>query len=161
MSFSIRPSTAEDFSGVEALLRASYPALMAGVYDEAAISIMSRANPTLLSCGTYYVAVADETIVGCGGWTRQRPGTSISEPGVAHVRHFGTHPEWVRRGIGRAILERSENEARNAGIKTLECNASLNGEPFYAALGFERIGTRDVRLGSTLTIVAVDMRKLL
>lgn len=90
----------------------------------------------------------DGLIVGCGGWTPQRPGTGAVERNLGHLRHFGTHPDWVRRGVGCALYALCETSARSHGVTTLECYSSLNAERFYAALGFESIGRINLELQS-------------
>jgi N-acetylglutamate synthase-like GNAT family acetyltransferase len=120
---------------------------------------MTRANPKLLSSGTYYVAESEAgSIVGCGGWTRERPGEDAQVGRIGHVRHFGTHPDWIRRGIGSAIFQRCREQARASGISELECYASLNAERFYAALGFERIAVADFELGPGVSLTGCHMR---
>ena len=74
-----------------------------------AVPLMARANPALLRCGTYYLAQGPEgDVLGCGGWTFERPGAA-GEPrdrSLGHIRHFATHPKWVRHGVGRALFAR-------------------------------------------------------
>lgn len=118
---------------------------MRGAYEEsilrAALPVMTVAQPALLESGSYYVAeTAAHDIVGCGGWTRERPGSGETSAGVGHVRHFGVHPAWTRQGIGRAIYRRCREDAAAAGVTKLECFSTINGESFYASLGFERVG---------------------
>jgi N-acetylglutamate synthase-like GNAT family acetyltransferase len=101
---------------------------------------MTRAQPKLLACPTWFVAVDESNaIVGCGGWTRERPGTGEIEPGVGHVRHFGTHVDHLRRGIARAIAAATIASARADRIELLECYSTRVAERFYAALGFRTI----------------------
>jgi N-acetylglutamate synthase-like GNAT family acetyltransferase len=164
MDFSVRVARPDDLKPVDELLKASYPALMASAYDPGllapALKLMTRANPTLLISGTYYVAEsASGLIVGCGGWTRERPGTTTVESSLGRIRHFGTHPEWARRGVGRAIYQLSENAARAAGVKTFEAYSSLNGESFYRALGFDRVREMDMELNPQVSLRAVLMRR--
>jgi|SRR5690554_775043 len=140
-SFSLRPAQLEDRVGVDTLLACSYPPLLAASYDPellaAALPAMIRASPTLLECETWFVALSERgEIVGCGGWTRARPGTGEREPGLGHVRHFGTHVDHVRRGIARAIAMKMLTTARAAGVTHLECYSTLAAERFYASLGF-------------------------
>ena len=142
--FVVRVATREDDARVSELLKASYPVLMASSYCEAvlagALPLMTRANAMLLSAGTYYLAVSDNgSFVGCGGWTRERPGSGEVAPVLAHIRHFATHPDWIGRGIGRAIYVKCECEARSGGVQRFECYSSLNAEGFYATLGFHPI----------------------
>lgn len=160
--FTLRVAVPEDGPRVTALLEACYPLLMAGGYEEAdlavALPLMTRANPALLSSGTYYVAeAADGQVVGCGGWTRERPGTAEVADGLAHIRHFGTRPDWLGRGVGRAIYKLCEKEARAAGVQRLECYSSLNAERFYLALGFTKSGPMVIPLDTGVGLPAVLM----
>ena len=162
--YELRIATPHDAEAVSELLRASYPRLMRSAYDEdvlaPALELMTKANPSLLDSGTYYLAeLATGLLVGCGGWTRERPGTKTVEPGLGHVRHFAVHPDWTRGGIGRAILAFCERTARAAGVTTFECYSSLNAEKFYLALGFVRIREMDIELKPPLVLRGVLMRR--
>ena len=151
-----------DRDSVTMLLRRSYPTLMQGAYEdsllEAVLPAMTVAQPSLLGSGTFYVAeTAIGIIAGCGGWTRERPGSGEISPGLAHIRHFGVHPEWTRQGVGRALYTRCRQDAKDAGIREFECYSSINGEAFYAALGFERDGVIDVEIRDGLSLPSVRM----
>ena len=152
--FALRPARPADAEAVGALLAASYPALLAPAYSAdvlaRALPAMIRASPALLGCGTWYLAHApDGELVGCGGWTLAPPGarSGLVDPRRAHVRHFATHPAWVRRGVGRALLARSIAIARCAGVRRLDCDASLVARPFYAAQGFVAVRPITVAIG--------------
>ena len=138
---------------------------MATSYDakllRLATPIITQANPKLLASGTYHVAEADGVIVGCGGWTPERPGTTEKQPGVGHVRHFATIPDRAGQGIGRMIYARCETQARAAGVTVAECYASLNAERFYASLGFATVGPVTIPLGDGVTFPSVLMRRLI
>ena len=154
-SFDVRPTTADDEAAVSAVLAASYPKLMARSYDAALLAAtlgaMTQANPVLLTSGTYYVAASEDgSVVGCGGWTRERPHVGGVAAGLGHIRHFAVHPDWIGRGVGRALYDRCEQVARAAGIQHFECNASLNAEGFYRTLGFDLVGPIDVSMGPGL-----------
>jgi N-acetylglutamate synthase-like GNAT family acetyltransferase len=163
MSYAIRKSNIGDLATVTDLLRASYPTLMMSAYQpsilDPALKLMVRANPRLLSSGTYYVAEAENgAIVGCGGWTREHPGGEVTTEAVGHIRHFGTHPDWIRRGVGTAIFRRCEADAREFGIQGFECYSSLNAECFYSALGFERIAVLDIWMTRDVALPSCHMR---
>jgi GNAT superfamily N-acetyltransferase len=137
----IRPAVPGDVAAVGALLAASYPALLAPHYPAqtlaAALPRMTRANPALLACGTWYVAQAEDALIGCGGWTLAPPGRRRAwRLDEAHLRHFATHPDWTRRGVGAALLSRSVTVARAAGVRRMWCDSSLAAVSFYAAQGF-------------------------
>ena len=123
---------------------------------------MTRANATLLSAGTYYLAVSDNgLVVGCGGWTRERPGSGEVGPALAHIRQFATHPDWTGRGIGRAIYAKCEREARSDGVQRFECYSSLNAEGFYAALGFHPIQQIALPMEQGLEVPSILMERLI
>lgn len=163
-AYDTRIATPGDCAAVDALLQASYPVLMAPAYEAAllapALGLMTKANMALLASGTYYIAESrDGAAVGCGGWTRERPGNGVVAAGVGHMRHFATHPQWTGRGIGRALYRLCERDARAAGVVVLECFASLNAAGFYRALGFERVGAIRMELGPGVALPAVLMRR--
>lgn len=140
----LRVATPEDADAVAAVLGPSYGELWADVYSAEllarALPVTTRPNPKLLSSGRYYLVEAESgEPAGCGGWSAHPPGAPEPDPRRAHIRHFATHPAWLRRGVGRMLYERCEADARAAGFTMFEAYASLNGEGFYAALGFRRL----------------------
>ena len=159
----VRVAGPEDADSVERVLKASYPQLMAPAYPAhllaRALPLMTRPHPRLLASGRYYLCEARGEPLGCGGWSFERPGTVETEPGVAHIRHFAVRADRTGSGVGRALYERCEAQARAAGARTFECWSSLNGEAFYAAMGFERVGPIDVPMGPDLTFPSIRMRR--
>lgn len=158
----IRVATPQDRDGVTGLLRVSYPALVRGAYDAAtfdAISpVLTVAQPALLRSGSYFVAETTAgTIVGCGGWTRERPGSGEIRPGLGHVRHFAVHPDWTRRRIGQRMYARCVAQAKASSVETLECYSTLNGEAFYAALGFRSTGRIEVEMANGVRFPGIRM----
>jgi GNAT superfamily N-acetyltransferase len=164
--FTIRIASPEDEKSVTALLEASYPILMSSRYSQEILSVvlptMTKANPSLLSSGTFYLAeIANKLVIGCGGWTKERPGNGEIIPGVGHIRHFATHPEWVGKSVGRTIYQRCEREAKIAKIHCLECYSSLNAESFYTALGFKALKNIDIFLSNNQKITSIWMRRFI
>jgi N-acetylglutamate synthase-like GNAT family acetyltransferase len=163
---SIRVATLNDAAAVEALLQVCYPPLMERAYDmrvlAQALSVMTTANPMLLSSGTFYLAgTIDGSVIGCGGWTPGRPDTGHIEQHVGHLRHFGTHPAWIKRGIGKAIFQRCVVSGGTAGITTFEVYSSLNAEPFYQALGFRPLRHLSLELSPGIVLPTILMRRVL
>ena len=154
----IRPSTKADMAAVDALLARTYPKLLKADYPPSvlvtALPIISRARPELLTCGTYYVAEEDETVLGAGGWTADR-----KVQGRGHIRHVVTDDRALRRGIGRALMQRSFQDARAQGMVTMECWATLTAEPFYQAVGFVTVGPMDVQLAGGISFPSIRMMR--
>jgi GNAT superfamily N-acetyltransferase len=163
MSLTVRPTMLADAEAVTAVLGASYPRLMAGHYDADTLAgllpLITVAQPKLLASGRYYVAAAAEgAIVGCGGWSHERPGSGGFEPGLGHIRHFATHPDWTGRGIGRALFARCVADAAREGVTRFECNSNLNAEGFYRTLGFVPVRRIMVPITPEHQLAAVMMR---
>jgi GNAT superfamily N-acetyltransferase len=162
--WTVRPALPQDSAAIREVLRASYTAGFADAYRPELLAValprMTEPNPNLIASGRYYVAASPQTgIVGCGGWSLERPGTGAVEPGLAHVRHFATAPAMAGCGVGRALFEHSLAEAARIGAADFECYASLNAEAFYAALGFVAERRLEVALGPDLHFPAVLMRR--
>lgn len=84
-----------------------------------------------------YIARAEGHIIGyCAFWR-------IFDE--AHINNFAVHPEWRRRGIGRALLAHTLTEAAGLGAPkaTLEVRAGNTvAIALYEAGGFVRTGIR-------------------
>ncbi len=148
----IRPATLDDTDAVGEVLSRSYPALLAPHYDadllSQALPLLTRANPRLIASGTYYVAAEEGgRLLGCGGWTRERPGTGEIVAGLGHLRHFAVEAAFAGLGIGKRLLAHSLAEARAQGIGAVECYATLGAEPFYRSAGFVTVKPIDVAMG--------------
>ena len=74
-----------------------------------------------------------------------------------NIRHFATHPDWLRRGIGRDILLRCLKEARTQQIERMNCYSALGAEPFYGAYGFSAIKQVDVPMSGDFSFPATLM----
>lgn len=161
LTFVIRPTRSGDLAAVDALLARSYPRLLKADYPPSvlvtALPLISRANPALLACGTYFLAETDEgAVIGAGGWTRDR-----RQDDLGHIRHVVSDDRVLRRGVGRAILSRVFDTARAAGCRRLECWSTRTAEPFYAALGFAAQGPMEVPLAPGITFPAIRMTRAL
>jgi len=125
-----------------------------------ALPAMVRANPKLLASGTYYVARHQSgPVIGCGGWSVERPGTFHIDPGVGHIRHFAVSPSWIGQGIGRRIYQACEKQARSNGVITFDVFASLNALCFYKLVGFNKIEEINVAMGPGINLPSVWMRR--
>ena len=79
----------------------------------------------------------------------------------ARIRAFFIHPDWARRGIGRAILAACESAIIAAKFPNAELVSTLTGEPLYAAFAYEAVERYEVPLAGGLTLPVVKMRKRL
>ena len=68
-------------------------------------------------------------------------------------------PDHARRGIGRALLERCEAEARARGFRRFELMATLPGLRLYEALGYVADARVHYAVAPGVTIEFVPMHK--
>src|SRR3954468_20814576 len=116
MNWIPRLATESDIPALEALIPLSVRTLQAPYYSaaqmEAALGPVFGVDRQLVRDRTYFVAEAEDTICGCGGWSRRnamyggdrdRAGEDAlldSRRDPARIRAFFVHPHWARRGIG-------------------------------------------------------------
>jgi len=150
--FIIRHAAPEDIPAMQSLIARSAHALSTGDYSAAqvdgALAGAFGVDTQLLRDRTYFVVQAGEELVGCGGWSWRRtlfgsdarsdrdPEPLDPERDAAKIRAFFVHPDWARRGIGTALLERCEREAVAHGFRRFELMATLPGVRLYAARGY-------------------------
>ncbi len=148
----LRTATLNDIDAIRVLMPLAIRELQKGYLTpeqlESSFSGMGL-DLTLIEDGTYFTVWDRATLVGCGGWSfratlyggNHSPGRSdcLLDPVTerARIRAMYTHPDHVRRGIGRMIIEAAEAEARLHGFKALEMAATMAGKPFYQLCGYE------------------------
>ncbi|WP_298292971.1 GNAT family N-acetyltransferase [uncultured Litoreibacter sp.] len=161
----IRPTTRRDIAAVDALLAASYPVLLKADYPPSvlvtALPLISRAQPKLVTCGTYYGVFEGQTLVGAGGWTMAAPGGAQSRAKAAHIRHVVTDHRRVREGVGRLLMAHIFAKAAEAGVNFLACQSTLTAAPYYRAMGFEGEQVISVPLRAGIDFPAVSMGRAL
>ena len=166
-----------DLEDIARVMRASAAALSAGFYDDrrTASVVRSIAVPDgqLIDDGTFFVVEEDRRVIACGGWSARRKlftGTSeqASTDGwldpatdAARIRAMFVDPGHARRGLGRVILNASEEAARAAGFGTCELMATLPGVPLYRACGYEDVEPATLVLPDGTRLGAIRMRKTL
>ena len=58
------------------------------------------------------------------------------EEGGRHIGRFYVRPDYQRRGIGRRLYRRLEEDAKSRGVVTLRVEASITAQPFFNRMGF-------------------------
>lgn len=177
MSWHLRQATPADSAQIRELIGRSIRALGAADYSaeqiEGALKGAFGLDSQLIADGTYFVVESDGRLIGCGGWSYRRTlfggdartgrdaGALDPSTDAAKIRAFFVDPEAARRGIGSAILDHCEAEARRHGFRRAEMMATLPGKRLYEARGYVP-GTRvDYPVGPDVSIEFVPMSKRL
>ena len=173
--FTLRKAVLEDIPILEELIGESARGLGLPDYSpeqvEAALGTAWGVDTELIQDGTFFAAESAGKIIACGGWSRRK--TLFGADGQAgrqsesldpardsvRIRAFFVHPGWARRGIGKALLEKCELEAKAWGFQSAELVATLPGQRLYRAFGY--VGEKRVTypLKDGLTIDFIPMRK--
>ena len=167
-----RVATPADVAELSKLIESSVRGLASGDYTveqlEGALGSAWGIDTQLIHDGCYFVGEHSNVPVACGGWSFREtlygsdaqvgrvaaPLDPKSEP--ARIRAFFVHPHWARRGVGRALLELCEREARAHGFRS----ATLPGERLYRACGYVSEEPRNYPLPGGQSIAFVPMHKL-
>jgi len=177
MNWTPRLATLDDVPVLEALIELSVRVLQAPYYSAAqraaAMGPVFGVDRQLISDGTYFVVENAGVIIGCGGWSRRKSlfgadtaraaEDAMLDPATdpARIRAFFIHPDWARRGIGKAILNACESAIIAAGFPNAELVATLAGEPLYLACGYRETERYEIPMNGCLTLPAVRMTKRL
>ena len=148
---SIRLATRADEAAISELMALAIEQLQRGYLTPEQIESSKAGmglDGLLIEDGTYYCVEEDGVLAGCGGWSRRATlyggnhsaGRDAREldPATdrARIRAMYTHPDHVRKGVGRLILDTAEKAAREAGFRELEMAATMAGKPFYMRCGY-------------------------
>ena len=171
----IRQATMADVPALRELIPLSARALSQGYYAgplvESAILHVFGPDTHLIADATYFAAHEDETLVGCGGWSRRRTlyggdqmraqEDPLLDPATepARIRAFFVHPAFARRGIGSQILRACMDAARAAGFRRLALAATLPGVPLYRAFGFQERERFEIPLPDGLKLPVIQMER--
>jgi GNAT superfamily N-acetyltransferase len=131
----------------QASARELFPSFYDAEQNPSAVKYFAVLDRTLIDDGTYYVHDADGEVVACGGWSRRNKlftgsgagdDTRLLDPASepARIRAMFVRADWTRRGLARAILQRSMDAAPAEGFGSVILSATLPGVPFYESLGF-------------------------
>ena len=174
----VRSPTPHDKPAIESVFRASYGALLPHDYDADLLHLglpkICQVRDDLLTSSTWYVVehpTQPHGIVGCGGWTPESPMTTTNPQTCPHLRHFATHPQHTRQGIGRVLWDRiwkdwceyyddhHQQLDNNNKRPDMEVFSTLTARPFYGSLGFETVEEILIPLAEDCLFPSILMRR--
>ena len=174
-AWTLRLARLEDIPALDILIPLSVRALQRDYTEaqrEAAIGSVFGVDRQLIEDQTYYVVeTPNREIIACGGWSQRKSkcGSSAgrAEPDpiidplteAPRIRAFFVHPDFARRGLGRAILTECERALQTAGYTRAEIAATLTGEPLYVSAGYQVTERYDIPLSNGLPLPCVRLTK--
>lgn len=148
---SIRFAKREDEAAISALMILAIEQLQRGYLTPEQIEASKAGmglDGQLIEDGTYFCVEDGESLAGCGGWSRRATlyggnhsagrDARLLDPLTerARIRAMYTHPDHVRKGVGKMIIEAAEAAARAEGFGAIEMAATMAGKPFYLRCGY-------------------------
>ena len=150
-----RLAVESDLPALRALMQRAIAELQSDFLSPAEVTASQAVmglDTQLVADRTYFLVEADGVLAGCGGWSRRATlyggdhsaklrDARLLDPAseAARVRAMYTHPDFIRRGVGRLILQTCEAAAAAEGFARCELMATLAGEPLYRACGYVEI----------------------
>lgn len=175
MQITTRLAKFEDIPELNRLIALSVRGLSTAYYTsaqiESALKYVFGVDTQLIVDGTYYVAEINNTMVGCGGWSKRNTlyggdqHKDKEDPlldtatDAARIRAFFVHPDHSRKGIGRYIINVCEEAAKLHGFTRFELGATLPGVPLYQAMGYHAVQNADAVLPDGEILDIIKMKK--
>jgi GNAT superfamily N-acetyltransferase len=97
-------------------------------------------RPDGLAEGRTYVAEEDGAVVGFATWAEG--------DGVMELEDLFVDPDYMRRGIGTALVRQVADAMRARGVQRLEVTANPHAMAFYRAAGFADSGVTETEFGA-------------
>ncbi len=159
-----RLATVDDLPILRGIMDRAMAALLSPHLDEAQVAAsyaIMGLDTQLVEDGTYFLVECDGAPAGCGGWSRRATlyggdhssgrDAKLLDPAVepARVRAMYTDPAFVRRGVGRLILDLCESAARAEGFSSVALAGTMPGVPLYEACGYEVVERFEDARGGT------------
>jgi GNAT superfamily N-acetyltransferase len=102
-------------------------------------------GPEGLAEGRTYVAEEAGALVGFATWNEAG--------GTIELEDLFVDPNWRRRGVATALVNRIADVLRARGVERLEVTANPHARGFYSAAGFISCGVADTRFGTAPRMV--------
>ena len=152
--FAIRRAGPRDAASICEVHRESVLGLCTGHYDRGELVLWAEsATPGLVGEALEGNAVA-AFVAETGG---RVVGFSAAMSDL--IRGVYVHPDFVRRGLGGALLKAAEENAAAEGVGFLRLYATLNSAVFYEKQGYRAVRKSEYPLTSNLSLDCLVMEK--
>jgi GNAT superfamily N-acetyltransferase len=163
LPFQLRPGRPDDALAIlevqrSAIRKTAVAAYSAAIIDEWAPAVIVRERVATFE---RWIERGEELIVIAMDPAGRIIGFGSIVPANSELRAVYVDAAYGGQGVGRALLARLEELARDAGLVELLLDASINAVPFYEANGFTSLGRGEHVMSSGGRMACVRMRKTL
>jgi len=163
LPFQLRPGRPEDALAILEAQRSAIRQTAASAYSPA---IIDEWSPVVIirervESFQRWIERGEEIIVVAMEPAGEIIGFGSIVPANSELRAVYVAAAYGGQGVGRALLARLEELARNSGVAELRMDASINAVPFYEANGFIPLERGEHVMPSGARMACVGMRKAL
>lgn len=152
LSIRIRPLYREEFGDALKLIHHAVREINAKDYVPKQLDSIIRAyDRSVLASGTVIVAEYRDRLVGVAK-------SGFNFFGTQSIEAVFTHPDFLGRGVGRALVLELERRANLQRVKKLSVLASLTAADFYEKLAYERLGEVHILNGVRCVVMQKQLR---
>jgi len=142
-----------DVDDISQLIQLSARTLGAAYYQENTIESALKGafgvDTQLIKDQTYYIVMNNDLMIACGGWSFRRTlfgsdSNNVRDPekldpsvDAAKIRAFFIHPDYVRQGLGKLLIDKCEAKAKAQGFTKIQLMSTLSGIDFYKKNGYQ------------------------
>ena len=163
LPFQLRPGRPDDALAILEVQRSAIRQTAVSAYSPAIIDEWAPAVIVRERVETFqrWIEHGEELIVVAIEPAGQIIGFGSIVPANSELRAVYVDAAYGGQGVGRALLARLEELARDAGLAELRMDASINAVPFYQANGFISLERGEHVMSSGGRMACVRMRKAL
>ena len=152
--FTIRRAGPRDAASICEVHRESVLGLCTGHYDRGELVVWAEsATPRLVG-----EALGENAIAAFVAETGGRV-VGFSAAMSDLIRGVYVHPDFIRRGLGGALLGAAEENAAEEGVGVVRLYATLNSVKFYEQQGYRAVRKSNYPLTSNLSLDCLVMEK--
>lgn len=165
MEYQYRIATDEDINGLQKLGLNAYGQFKEILADENWLKLHTfltseNTYPDLLSKSVCYVCETGQDIVGMAFFISNGNPTDIFQSDWSYVRMVGVHTDFGGKGIGKTLMQKCVEQARETGEKMIALHTSEfmdAARHIYENMGFRQVRELETRLGKIYWLYLLEL----
>jgi GNAT superfamily N-acetyltransferase len=139
VSVALRDAALDDLPGLRAVFRRSS---LSNAGDRSNL----LAHPEVLEYSDVWVRQGQTRVATCDGGVVGFA-TAVPCEAALEVEDLFVDPDWMRQGVGRALMRDIATRARAGSVRRVDVTANPHALDFYRAVGFVVDGVEETRFG--------------